>query len=267
MTGFTAQSMSSGNNRCFFNIGVFGILAASNYKQLKVLRKSSILLILALGLLVPGVAIARLPGDAIDMKRIPQRSVRKLVRSQQVKTAADFQAIATSCYRTEDSSRYQTNLKTYVVKAGIGQVWEQYISITPQKAWSGKTIGFGFLFSKEENEFFYAENENDPIRLGDIIYVNLRLLKGLKNLGVGFEVVALDEVNKVITFCYLKDGASNGSQEISFSAMADGCTRISHLTHYRSRSVFRDKRLYPYFHEKFVGEFHANVLRQIQNEL
>lgn len=219
---------------------------------------------LTLAVFRPGLANAQSPEEALDLKRIPQKAVRKLVRREHVKSSIDFQQIATACYQAEDSARYQTNMKSYVVKAGIGKVWENYVNMTPKKAWSGRTVNFGFLFSKPRNEFIYPENANDPIRVGNIIYVNLRLLKGLKNLGVGFEITRLDEANKMICFCYLKDGVSNGSQEISFTELTNGDTRISHLTHYRSHSAFRDKELYPLFHEKFVGEFHENILRQIE---
>jgi hypothetical protein len=230
-------------------------------------RNFSTLLICAALLLIPEMAGAQSPEEAIDFSRIPQRAVRALVRKEKVKTASDFQHIATSCYQPGDKTGYQTNLKTYVVKARIGKVWEKYTTITPKKAWCSRTVKFGFLFSKPGNTFVYAENADQPISEGSIIYVNLRLLKGLKNLGVGFEITRLDEASKTICFCYLKDGVSNGSQEIRFTEMPDGCTRISHLTHYRSHSAFRDRELYPRFHEKFVGEFHENILRQIESGL
>jgi hypothetical protein len=206
------------------------------------------------------------PGDSLDFSRIQQRAVKHLVIKDKVKTADDFQQIATSCYSPDDSLRYETNLKTYIVKARISNVWDKYMNISPRKAWSGNKVNFGFLFSKPSNKFIYPENADDPIREGSVVFVNLRLLRGLKNLGVGFEITRLDADNKTICFCYLKDGVSNGTQEIQFTELANGDTQISHLTHYRSRSAFRDKELYPRFHEKFVGEFHQNVLRQIVTE-
>lgn len=216
---------------------------------------------------MPAAGFCQLAEEAVDFNRIRQRAVRQLVIKEKVKSSADFQQIATSCYREEDSSRYQVNLKTYAVNAPISRVWDKYVTITPQKAWNGRSVVFGFLFSKPENRFIYAGNANEPIREGNIIYVNLKLLRGLKNLGVAFEITRLDEENRTICFCYLKDGVSNGSQEIQFTELANGDTQISHLTHYKSRSAFRDKELYPRFHEKFVGEFHGNILRQIETGL
>jgi len=223
--------------------------------------------VLGLALFFPGLARAQSPEESVDLDRIPQRAVRELVLKEKVKTKKDFQQISTACYRVEDSAYYQTNLKTYVVRAKIGDVWEKYTHMSPKKAWTGRTVNFGFLFSKPENKFIYAENANDPIEVGSIIYVNLRLLKGIKNLGVAFEITRLDKESKTISFCYLEGGVSTGSQEIHFSDTGNGYTRISHLTHYRSHSAFRDKELYPLFHEKFVGEFHQNILSQFRKSL
>jgi len=232
-----------------------------------VYKTNLLYLLTAVSYFIPGFIFAQSPDTVIDFGRIRQKAVRNLVEKENVKTAADFQNIPTACYQEEDSIRYSTNLKTFVVKARIAKVWEKYRNMTPENAWSGNTVNFGFLFSKPTNQFIYAENANDPISVGNIVYVNLRLLKGLKNLGVGFEVTRLDEVDKLICFCYLRDGVSNGSQEIRFTEMDNGDTRISHLTHYRSHSSFRDRELYPIFHNKLVSEFHQNILRQIESDL
>lgn len=242
-------------------------MAVIIHQSLIMYRLTSIILIFTATLVLPGIAIAQSHEETVDFNRISQKAVRDLVRSENVKTATDFQHIAIACYRPEDSARYLTNLKTYVIKARLAKVWEKYANITPRKAWSGSTVNFGFLFSKPKNKFIYLENANEPIREGNIIYVNLRLLKGFKNMGVAFEITRLDEDNKMIRFCYLKDGVSNGSQEIRFTEMPNGDTKITHLTHYRSHSAFRDRELYPLFHEIFVGEFHENILHQIESGL
>ena len=83
-------------------------------------RKISILFIHAGAILVPGLVWAQSPEEAVDLGRITQRSVRKLVLKENVTTATDFQHIATSCYQPEDSVRYQVHLKTIIVKAPIG---------------------------------------------------------------------------------------------------------------------------------------------------
>jgi hypothetical protein len=210
----------------------------------------------------------RLPAQSqderVDLRRIPQKAVRKLIRRENLKTASDFQKILPACYQLDDTVPYRTNLKTFIVKARIGKVWEKYLTISPKRAWSSRSVHFGFLFSKSKNQFIYPEDEEGPIHEGNIVFVDLSLLGGIKNLGVAFEVTRLDEQNKTISICYIQDGVSTGTQEIRFSEIPGGETRISHITHYRSHSAFRDKELYPIFHEKLIGEFHQNILRQIE---
>lgn len=226
-----------------------------------------ILLVCCMIWLLPVGLFAQSPYESVDLKKIPQRSVRKLARKEQAKTSGDFRRIASACYLAEDSASYRTHLQTFNVKAPLAEVWKTYLGMTPNSAWKGRMVNFGFLFSKPDSSFIYPADANEPIHVGNIIFVNLRLLRGMKNLGVGFEVTRLDEACKTICFCYLQDGISNGSQEITFSELSEGETRISHLTHYRSHSPFRDKELYPVFHEKVIGEFHQNIIREIEKGL
>ncbi len=206
------------------------------------------------------------PDEPVDVRRIRMRSVRNLLKTEKVKKASDYKNITTSCYNPADSLEYHVNLKTFVVKARLEEVWKRYVSLSPRMAWNGRMVRFGFLYSRQANRFVYPENADEPISVGNIVYVNLRMLAGLKNLGVAFEITGIDEAGKTISFCYLDKGVTNGSQEIHFENLPDGSTRISHLTHFKSKSAFRDRELYPVFHERFVGEFHENILRQIVSE-
>ncbi len=211
-------------------------------------------------------AVAQTAVDTIDLSRIPQKSVRGLVLKEKVRTTHDFQCLTTSCYPSEDSVKFRQHLKSYRVHAGIDDVWKKYSSVSPREAWTGKRVKFGFLFNRFQDAFIYPEDAASPMTVGSIIYVNLKLLQGIKNLGVAFEVTGMDPEKKIIRFCYLKDGISKGSQEIRFASEPDGTTLVTHDTHYHSGSRFRDQALYPRFHEQLVGEFHENLRRIIEGE-
>jgi hypothetical protein len=208
--------------------------------------------------------VGQAPDSQVELEKIQQRSVRDLVKQEKVKSATDFQCLITSCYQMEDSADFYLHRKTYHINAGIDKVWNKYSSVTPAEAWSGKMVNFGFLFSKIQNRFIYPSEAREPINTGNIIFLNLKLLNGLKNLGVAFEVTGMDPEKKMIRFCYLKDGISKGSQEIRFTSETDGSTLITHETHYHSHSRFRDRNIYPKFHERLVGEFHENLRRLIE---
>ena len=209
-------------------------------------------------------AFANFPGDSIDLRRIRHRAVRDLIIKEGVTTAKDFQALETSCYGTSDTSQFNTHIRNYRLNAGVEDAWAQYASVSPKEAWTGRMVHFDFLFSRFANRIIYEDEARDPMAEGNIIYVKLRLLNGIKNLSVAFEITGMDPVNKVIRFCYLKDGKSKGSQEIRFAALSDSTTLITHETHYHSDSKFRDRKLYPRFHERLVGEFHNNLRTRIE---
>ena len=93
--------------------------------------------------------------------------------------------------------------------------------------------------------------------------MNLKLLNGLYNLPVAFEITKIDEGNKMIEFSYLKGGKARGAQVIQLMSTDRGYTKVVHKSYVQSHSKFRDKYLYPYFHNKIINEFHGNMRRLI----
>ena len=65
---------------------------------------------------------------------------------------------------------------------------------------------------------------------------------------------------------YIDNNKSRGKQTIQFFDNGDGCTRIVHLSYFKSESSLRDNLLYPYFHNKFIREFHGNMRKLIKNK-
>ena len=95
---------------------------------------------------------------------------------------------------------------------------------------------------------------------GQVFFINLDLLGGLKKLVVAYEVTKVDDDNKTIQFCYINNGVSEGTQRIILSKTEDGETKGHHNKIYRSQSKIRDKFLYPGFHKMIVKELHKNLM-------
>ena len=57
---------------------------------------------------------------------------------------------------------------------------------------------------------------------------------------------------------YGLDNATHGRQRIYF-LKDENRTMILHISNFKSDNKFRDKHLYPKFHEKFIDEFHNNI--------
>lgn len=125
-------------------------------------------------------------------------------------------------------------------------------------------VSFGLMYSRLKNEISYPEDVYHGIEAGQIIFLNLNLFANLVHLAVGHEVTDVNDQEKTIKICYLQNGASTGTQLIQLKESGNQTTVI-HETWYRSGSLFRDKLLYPGFHEKGLTEFHLNVKAKVES--
>lgn len=199
----------------------------------------------------------------IDFKRIEQEKVQEFVINQQAHGIETFDEIKPSLQPDADLKGYFIRENEYQVKKSLDEVWQHYLTTNPEKLWSGKRVSFGFLFSKKDEKIFYCDENFSKIDTGVVVYVNLRLMSGLKNLATAFEITSVDEESKTIEFSYLKGNVSMGKQRIQFYETAKGYTRILHTSYYRNNNVLRNYLLYPYFHTRTTHEFHRNNKRQI----
>jgi hypothetical protein len=91
--------------------------------------------------------------------------------------------------------------------------------------------------------------------------MNLRLLKGILNVPVAFEIINIDPGKLVVELSYIEGNKTRGKQTLHFFDNGDGRTRIVHMSYFKSDSFVRDAFFYPLFHKKFIREFH-NVMKQ-----
>ncbi|MCE7056586.1 hypothetical protein LZF95_18020 [Algoriphagus sp. AGSA1] len=179
----------------------------------------------------------------------------------------DFTKLSSICYQDDDPS-YHKHLETYTYDADLDTVWDAYVSISPEKAWSGKMIHFHRLYNRAtEEEVFPGQVYTGGMGQGQVLILNLHVFKGAIKLQVGHEVKEINRKKRLIRICYLENSKSEGSQFITFKSLPDGKTYVSHKTFYRSGSMFRDKIIYPYFHTKAINEFHGNVSKWVDSKI
>jgi hypothetical protein len=200
----------------------------------------------------------------IDMNQIPQRKIRTLI-SELKRESSDMMDIPAPTYRLgQDIHEYWQLESKYRIREKPINVWETYLHANPAVSWNGRMVSFGLLVSEYGKILMYRRDRNFArIDTGQILYINLRLLRGIYNLAVGLEIVNIDSVRKSITYSYLKGGKSRGQQTISFNTTKEGYTQIIHHTAYKGDSYLRDRLLYPYFHRIAINEFHRNMKRAI----
>lgn len=200
----------------------------------------------------------------INFNRIRQEKVKKLLRDNSILTKSDLSALQSFCYRDADGKQYYKHIKSFLINAHIETVWNAYTTISPEETWKGNMVSFGMMYSRKRNEISYHDDAYSGIEAGQIIFLNLNLFANLVHLAVGHEVTDVNKDEKTIKICYLQNGASTGTQLIQLKDKATQ-TEVIHETWYRSGSLFRDKILYPGFHEKGLTEFHVNVKRKVEH--
>lgn len=164
-----------------------------------------------------------------------------------------------------DLSKFSYHQKLYVIDAPIDSVWNMYTSVKPKEAWAGPLNTFKHAYSPSKDSLYLSTDSILPSLEHDMVYeLNLRVA-GILNVGVAFQITDIDPINKVIEFTYGEDNASHGRQRIMFSEDGDS-TYIIHYSNFKSTSKFRDKFLYPTFHERCMDEFHGNLKGMIEGK-
>lgn len=199
------------------------------------------------------------PIDSVDFNRIQYKQVRKLITRQKHFGVRTFDDIHPVCYNRPDSNLYKTFKKSELIRQDINVVWNNLIHQSPSEEFDGRIVSFGLLYSKKLNNFLYRNESYNGIEEGQILFFNLRMLSGIKNIAVAMEVTKMDNDHKELEYCYVDNGSTKGTQKFSLKSTADGYTEITQVTKYKCKSRLRDRRLYSFFHEKIVEEFFATI--------
>jgi hypothetical protein len=202
--------------------------------------------------------------DSVDLNKVYQKRKKKFVKNKYLKNLNSFNQLLPTCYKTSDSSNFNLQIDEYYINKSINTVWNQYKNIDLKQSYSGNLVKFGFLYCKTENKIIYSGDKSyRGMREGQVVFIRLDLLKGIKKLVVAYEITEIDETHKTIQFCYIKNGISEGSQKIFLSETPNGNTKIIHKTFFKSNSKFRDKRIYPGFHKRVITELHQNLINSL----
>jgi hypothetical protein len=203
----------------------------------------------------------------INLHDISQRKIRNYLVSNEISKMHDFSSIHPSWKKECDGSDFNLLEKEFFMNYSLSTVWEFYRHVNSIKMWNGKSVSFGVLLSKSSNSVVYATNTNSPeIDTGQVYFLNLRLIRGLFNVPVAFEITNIDPSLKILEFSYIDGNKSLGKQTLRFFDNGDGRTRIVHISYFKSGSHLRDNLFYPWFHKKFIKEFHGNMRQLLDSK-
>ncbi len=203
--------------------------------------------------------IVPVPIDSVDYNRIQNKKVRKLISRQKYFGVRTFDEIHPVCYNTLDSGDYRTFRKSQLIQQNINVVWNNLTRQALSDEFDGRIVTLGLLYSKRQNNIQYKNEPNIGIEEGQILFFNLRVLNGIKNLAVALEVTRMDNAEKTIEYCYVEHGDTRGTQKFSLNPTPEGFTEITQYTRYKCNSKLRDRRLYSFFHERIVREFFKTI--------
>jgi hypothetical protein len=202
--------------------------------------------------------------DDINLALIQQRKIRKYVECQIEEGKHQFSDIHPSWNSGKDLSSYSKNEMIFFLKGNLQDIWQGYITANVSQSWNGRKISFGLLIRKFQKDIIYNHDPIIGVDTGQVYFLDLKLLLGIFNIPVAFQIITLDKQKKIIEFSYIEGNKSIGVQQVKFMDDGSELTEIIHTSYFRSDSHFRDKWIYPFFHKKIVNDFHRNM-RQLLN--
>ena len=194
----------------------------------------------------------------IEFDKVGCEQVEHYVQDQIRNNTETFSDVKASLEPTASTNGFCFHEREYVIRDSLSKVWSFYVHTNPSVAWNASRFSFAMLFSKSDNQMIYPNGQVDGIDPGQVIYLNLNVFK-IKKLATAFEITTVDDKNKVIEFSYVEDNITHGKQQLTFTKLRKGCTKIIHRTYFKSESNLRDHFLYPYFHTRLTNTYHRNM--------
>ena len=210
-------------------------------------------------------AIGPVSIDSVNFKRIEHKKIRKLISMQKDFGVKTFDEIHPACYNVPDSLDFRTFEKSQLIRQDEDVVWQHLVHQSPNDEFDGRIVTFGLLYSKKNHTLMYHNDSSTGIEEGQLLFFNLRLLRGIKNLAVALEVTRVDNENKEFEYCYVDHGDTKGTQKFSLRPTPDGFTELTQVTKYHCKSRLRDRRLYSFFHEQIVKEFFTAIKKKCES--
>lgn len=199
----------------------------------------------------------------IQLDRIEQNDVKKLLRLQMANGVSNFNDLRATYSQGDDLSEHKIHVKTFFINASLDRVWQHYNTANPAAVWNGEMLSFGLMVSGSAGEIVYPGDPYMGAQSGQVFYVSLKIFGGLLRLAIAHKIIDVDEGEKSFTLSYVEGGETVGMQKILLTEAQNDNTKITHTTYYKGRSPFREKWLYPWFHDKAISEYHANMRRSL----
>jgi hypothetical protein len=217
-------------------------------------------------MLSASICFGQLSISDVENQKISWPPIEDYLVDQQNKSILHFQDFKASWHQAKDSAEFYTYQKVYLIKESIEKVWNVYASTSPNISWKTDRCDFGLLYDRNQDSLLYADDKIPALCPGNVLFINLKLFKGLYQMATAFEVTKVSSEQRFIEMSYIETGVARGKQLIKLEATENGYTKVTHITRIKSGSKFRDRVAYPFFHNKIIKEFHKKMRRMAMEE-
>ena len=205
---------------------------------------------------------AQTPLRAVDLSKIKQKSIGDFLKKQIEGGVIYFEDFQPSVTAQTDSACFDFNEHQFKLKQPRTEAWKAYLSAHPAKIWQGRIVSCGLIYLPRKKQVIFPEDAYPGLEVGQIFFVEMRLIFRLAKFPICFMVTRIDENKQTISFSYVASGSSKGAQTIQLIDNGNGETKIKHSSIHQTENVLRDKTLYPIYHRKAIGEVHKNIKKQ-----
>lgn len=196
-----------------------------------------------------------------DFDKIEQKKIREFLIKEETNNIKYYSDIKPTMRSNSETEGYKIHTKEYFLNDSLNRIWQLYVNTNPSDSWDGKKVSFGLMYSNKDDKLLYRDEHISHLDTGLVIFLNLKLMKGIYNLPAVFEFITINKAKRIIEFSYVNGNTTSGKQRLQFMETSKGYTRILHTSFYKSGSSIRDRILYPFFHDKVSNEFHRNMRR------
>jgi len=215
-------------------------------------------LCLILLMLIAGVCKGQGFYDIVDIEKIQEQRVRDFI-VKHIPEDNKINDIQATLHPGSDLNGYYKQEKSYFFNDNIDSLWAHYTSTQPADGWDSKIISMELMCSKSNNVAYYSDDNSGYLEIGQVVFLNLKFLRGVYNLAMAFEVTSINPRDYIMEISYVEGNLSKGKQMLEFKELSNSKTVISHSSYYRSESKIRDHLVYPFFHNIIINSFHRNM--------
>jgi|GEM_PF-3372488 len=202
----------------------------------------------------------------LDTSRVKQKSIRNFLKDQKEKGIITFGDFKPSVTTQTDTGKFDFNIHCFRLQQTPEVAWNAYLTAHPARIWQGKVVSCGFIYSPVSKSAIFAKNSYPGLEIGQLFFIEMRVLCGLVKFPVCFMVTKIDKNQHSITFSYVSSGASKGSQTIRLVNDETGGTKIIHSSIHQTENAFRDKTMYPIYHKKAIRKVHRNIKKLLESK-